>query len=336
MRRRWVLSVVVATVAVLLVGEATARAIGSDLPPLLRYHSYEADLKVHRMDQLHRSGGADIAFVGTSQVYDIDPSVLPASVDGRTTGYNAALGSGIPALASPWAIHSVLPRLHPRLLVLGLTSYDLSDDSRSLAIADAYLASKGGQHDLGRSSLMDNVDHWLAQRSSLWDHRTAMRDPAKVLDAIRGRHTVVDPVAATIQPTGRPSFDQTQRFEDRTQAGGGDLRGWAIGMRNVAAVRTLLRDAKAAGVRVALLNMPVTAEYIAGHPNGAQDYARYLTFLQGLADEEHVTLIDASPLSDHRYFADEVHLNLTGARVLTPLLVTALRAHGLLDGIVKG
>jgi hypothetical protein len=335
MRRGRLLTILAATAVLLLAAEGVARALDDELPPLLRYHSYEADLKVDRMEELEDEGGAAIAFVGTSLVYGIDPATLPPSVDGRPSGYNAALASGIPTLVHPWAIRSVLPRLRPDVLVLGLTSYEVSDDPAAVAFTDAFLDSDGARDDGDDGSALDDVDRWLGERSALWEHRPALRDPSTLLDALRGDGFELDGLTASLQPTGRPSFRETSRFEDRLQPGGGDLSRWEIGTENVAAIRGLIRDATEAGVDVALVNMPVTAEYVARHPDGERDYEEYRAFLEDLAEEEAVPLVDAEGLSDHRWFADEVHLNLAGARALTPLLVDALRAHGLLDGVLQ-
>jgi hypothetical protein len=334
MRRGRLLLILAVTGVLLLVAEGVARALDDELAPLLRYHSYEADLKVERMDDLHDEGGAAIAFVGTSLVYGIDPTLLPRSVDGRAAGYNASLASGIPTLVRPWAIRSVLPRLEPDLLVLGLTSYELSDDPAAVAFTEAFVGSDGARRDADDDGLLDGADRWLGEHSSLWAHRSSLRDPELLLDAARGQGFELDALTASLQPSGRPAFRERTRFEDRLQPGGGNLSRWEIGTENVAAVRGLVRDARAAGVEVALVNMPVTPEYVARHPDGAADYEEYRAFLRELAEEEDVALVDAHGVSDHAWFADEVHLNLEGARVLTPLLVDALRAHGLLDDVL--
>ena len=335
MRRGRLLLILAVTAGLLLVAEGVARALDDELPPLLRYHSYEADLKVERMDDLGQEGGAAVAFVGTSLVYGIDPAALPRSVDGRPAGYNAALASGIPLLIRPWTTHAVLPRLAPDLLVVGLTSYELSDDPFAVVQAEAFASSDGARRDRDDAGALDRVDRWLGEHSALWEHRSALRDPSTLLDAVRGDGFELDAVTASLQPSGRPSYRERTRFEDRLQPGGGGLGRWEIGTDNVAALRGLLREARAAGVEVALVNMPVTEEYVARHPRGAADYEAYRAFLRDLAEEEDVPLIDGHGLTDHRFFADEVHLNLEGAQAFTALLVDALRAHGLLDGVLQ-
>jgi hypothetical protein len=219
--------------------------------------------------------------------------------------------------------------------VLGLTSYDLRDDPAAQPFVDAYLTSKGARHDLGESSVREDVDRWFGDHSSLYRHRSDLRDPAAVLDALRGHQRYDDPVAATFAPTGRPTFGEDFRFEQRTAPGGGDLTGWRIGTRNVAAVRSLIRGARRQGARVVLVNMPVTDEYVARHPRGETDYAEYQRVLQRLADDEHVALVDLRPMKQHQFFADEVHVNGSGSKAETELVVAALRADGFLAGVLR-
>jgi hypothetical protein len=330
--RRGVLTIVASTVALLLVGEVAARALDDNLPAPLRYHSLEAQVKVERMDQLADAGGVDIAVVGTSIAYDVDPSMFPPRADGSPSAYNAALGSAVPALSAPWALDVVIPRLHPKVLLLGIGSFDVKANSGADLFADAFLESAGGRRDTDSQGVLDRASWWLDEHSALWEHRTELRDPENVVDAVRGQDPEVDDrIASTTQPTGRPSFGQDRSFEERILPGGGDVSNWTLGLDGVVHIQRLIRDARPHGVEVVLVNMPVTQDYIDRHPKGAEDYETYLGFMGAFAAEEGVTLLDFHEISDHQYFADEVHLNLIGAQLFTGQLIAALQERDLLD-----
>jgi hypothetical protein len=330
--RRGVLIIVASTIALLLMGEVAARALADNLPEPIRYHSLEAQVKVERMDELSDAGGVDIAVVGTSIAYDVDPSLFPPRPDGTPSAYNAALGSAVPSLSVPWALDVVIPRLRPKVLLVGVGSFDLKAGSAGDVFAEAFLESAAGRRDTGSQSILDKASWWLDEHSALWEHRSELRDPEVAFDAVRGQDPeVTDRIAATTQPTGRPSFGQDRRFEDREQRGGGDLSNWSIGLENAAHLQRLVRQARAQGVEVVLMNMPATQDYIERHPNGAASYQTYLDFMAAFAEKEEFTLLDFHEISDHAYFADEVHMNLAGAQHFTAQLVAALQERGLLD-----
>ena len=325
--RRGVFVVVVAVLAMLLVAEGGTRAIASDLPPPLIWHSFEAQKKVGQLDALAGRGGAAIVFTGNSMMnVGVDPAVFERDAGGGVTTYNASLSSAIPRLTEPWMLRVVLPRLHPKLVVIGVTSYEFTDTGKArTAFSDAFLRSAGAKHAMGTEGVLEQGERWLRDRSSFWEHRFELRRPRNVLDAVRGRRPPVAPEVAAITSAGYSSYLNTQTFEARVQGVGLEVGAWKPGRKDPAALARLIRGAHAAGAKVALVSMPITNEYVARHPDGEADYQRFRTALSELGRRTGTPIIDIDMGREHKWFADEIHLNRTGSEAFTPQLVKALR-----------
>jgi hypothetical protein len=330
--RRWVAFGVV-VVVMLLLGELAARALDSRLPEPLVWHTAEAQAKVAQMDRYAASGGAEIVLAGTSIVMTgVEPAIIDQAV-GKPATYNAALSSGIPLLTEPWVLDVVVPRLHPKLLIVGLSSFDFSDDPSSKAFAEAFLSSPGGIEATHRGDFLDTINRWVTDHSQLWAHRFTLRDPAALADALRGKGTGPDPEVAALQANGRGGFGQDLKFGEATIAAGAPVGSWKVGTENLAALRTLIAGAKANGTTVVLVDMPTTDEYISFHPHKAADYATFLTAFRAFAADQGVKALEFDTMRDHLYFADATHLNRIGSQAFTARLVEALKADHLLDGL---
>ena len=331
MRSRWA-KVVAIVLVVLVAAELGTRAIEGHLPPHLDWLSAEAQKKVGQMDALARSGGASIVFIGSSIVRSgIEPAIVTDQLPGHPIAYNAGLAAGVPVMMEPWTLDVVLPRLHPKALVIGISSFDFSDDPSNVAFYDAYKDAPAARRSMGLDDTLDHIDRWLTDRSALWRDRDALRSPSTVLDAIRGKGPPPDPDTAGIEANGRDAYLQEQQFDERNPlAGGVPVGSWKLGTKNVAALQRIIGAAKAQGIAVALVDMPVTDEYIAKHPHRDADYATYLTAARQFAATAAVPLLEFDTTRDHMYFADEVHLNRNGAYAFTPQLVDALQRAGVL------
>jgi hypothetical protein len=274
--------------------------------------------------------GADVVFLGTSMV---NAAVIPSVFDAGAglTSYNAALSSGTPRLMEAWALHVVIPRVHPKVVVIGVSSVDLTDAGVSeTAFFDAFRDSPAGREALGRETLLDRTDRWLRDHVALWDHRTELRDPAAVLDAIRGKTPTQDSVAASMDPQGHLTNLDNQSFLQTHRSGIAGVSIWSLGTEEPNALRRLIAGVEATGARAVLVEMPVTPEYIAFHPRGDADYAAFKQAIAGIAQTTSVPLIDLDQPRDHALFADELHLNRVGAIQFSAALARALRDDGTL------
>lgn len=319
----------VAAVVALVVAELGARAAAPRLVEPLRFHSYEAQRKVEQMDG-HEP--VDVVFVGNSMSnVGFVPSAFSSALGGDVTAYNASLSSAIPRLVDVWTRSVVLPRLRPRVLVIGLTSFDLSDEPPGrTAFFDAYVASPGGRAALRDESAADRVERALEDRSELLANRVELRDPEQLLDALRGDEPPPDPVVESIDADGYMAFRNTQQFDERPPGGPGlNLTSWSLGVDDPLALHRLITTAQADGVRVVLVQLPVTPEYLARHPH-PDDYARFESAVAAIAADTGADVLDLDGVvgTDHTYFADEVHLNARGSAVLTEAVARGLRDLG--------
>lgn len=322
---------IAAVVLVLLGGlEIGTRRIEMNLPVPLTWHSYEAQRKVEQLDRL-AARGVDVVFLGTSMVNaGVIPSVFEAAAGG-VTAYNAALSSGTPRLMEAWALNVVLPRVHPKVVVIGVTSVDLTDAGvAESAFFDAFRNSPAGREALGRETWSDRIDRWLGQHVALWKHRAELRNPMTVLEAIRASAPAQDPVAASMDPQGHLTNLDHQQFSQTHRSGIAGVSAWSLGTEEPNALRRLIAGVEAAGARPVLVEMPVTAEYIAAHPRGEVDYEAFKQAISGIATASSVPLIDLDRPRDHALFADELHLNRTGATRFSTALARALRDAGAL------
>lgn len=336
MLRRLVVTLV-GCVAVFLAGEVSVRAIDGELPVVLDWHSPEAQRKVEQMDVLENEGGADVLFLGSSLanaglVPEVFVTDAAAAGHPGLVAYNAGLSAGMPRITKAWAEEVALPRLQPRMVLIGLSSFDFSDHPSIDVFYDAFATSPAGQRALGEDGFLDRVDRWLDDRSELWRDKAVLRDPVTVFDAIRGNGPPPDPVIELMGPDGRTSYLQSQRFEDRVDDGGVGVPvdAWTLGRRNPQELEAFVEGMQDDGTTVVLIDMPVTDDFVLAHPRDQIDYDVYLGQLRELADRTGATLIEKSSLRDYALFADEVHLNIDGATRLTHEVVAELAAQDLL------
>jgi hypothetical protein len=278
------------------------------------------------MDYLARIGGADVVFVGTSLVNGAaDAFVAARGVGGGHGAYNAALSAGLPLIMEPWTTDVVLPRLRPKLLVLGLSSMDFADSAAARTFEAALEDSPAGGQALGTESVLEKLDRWVTDRSDLWRHRFALREPRTVLNAIRGRAKTPSGEYGPVRPGGRTAYPQ--RRAGGPVGLGPPVQGWRLGRESPAAIRRLIRLAKAREVKVVLVDMPITQTYVDRHPQGERDFRRYVRALRELARSEQVRLLEYSSTRAAHLFVDQVHLRTAAGDAFTERLARQLRAE---------
>ena len=318
--------------ALLLVLELGARAIEGRLATPLVWHTYEAQRKVEQMDA-RATTGVDVVFLGSSMSNTaMIPSLFESTVGGGITAYNAALNSGTPRLSEAWGLRVMLPRLHPKLVVIGVSSADMTDNGAGRTVFfDAMRDSPGGRESLGRESIVDRTDRVLRDHLALWAHRAELRNPTALWDAIRGTKPPGDLGADSLDEQGRMTYFDDWQFDQRPpRARIPGVSEWGLGTQDPGALRRLIAGAQHSGARVVLVDLPVTPEYIAYHPRGDADYQESKRAIGEMARDTGVGLIDLDQTRDHGLFADELHLNHKGATAFTVALTDALRAEGAL------
>lgn len=328
-RRDRILGIAGVVLVLLLVLEVSTRVIESRLPDPLVWHSYETQRKVEQMDDLAATG-VDVVFFGSSMVNAaVIPALFESTAGGGITAYNAALSSGTPRLTAAWGLNVVLPRLRPKLVVIGTSSVDMTDNGRARTLFyDGFRNSPAGLEVLGTEDILDRTDRFLREHLALWAHRAELRDPAALWDAVRGNEPTVDGPTESMDARGHLTNLEAQPFDQRPFRDGiAGVSVWGLGTEDPGALRRLIAGAEATGARVVLVDLPITAEYIAFHPRGDADYQASKRAIAEMANDTGAGLIDLDQPRDHALFADELHLNGDGARRFTATLANALRAQ---------
>ena len=181
-------------VAVVLVGEATARVVGPDIP---RRSGSEERLLI-KSDQIYQRGphATDVIILGSSETAGgLVPSIVAQAAPQLGGIYNAGLSGSELLLMRQWAGRIVVPNLHPKVAVIGVLPMSVQrikvkgGEGQKQAVR-AYstaieLVDPGGVGSLG----------WrLRQHSALIRYRPYLRSPSLALRgagvALQGGRTV--------------------------------------------------------------------------------------------------------------------------------------------------
>lgn len=327
-RKGWL--VVLTCLVLAVVAESTARAVAPRLATSVTlWNDWEATTKVNAMDALaRRRGNASIVLVGSSQM-DVagDPAALSSLLGVKRQVFNASLAGMDAQLMEVWVLRVVVPRLHPRAVVIGVSSRDLND----LYTYPAFNAITSSYEARLVSNGLSPTKRILtfAERSSfVVRYRSVLRTPSRWLksDPERSRYRV-DRRGESVRPGSR--LDLPYRIlrslpEERV----GSVNPYSVGGRGIVALRRLIASLKARKIAVLLAEMPVSPDLSRFHEHGAEDYRRFEQAIGGLAGGEDVKFVNMLPsFPDTSTFVDLFHVNRTGRERFTQLLAEALRAR---------
>lgn len=358
--RRWTgirltrAQVVVAVVAVLVVAELWARAVGPYLPPSELGDAPEMALK---LEQMTARGATDVVLLGNSMVgHGLDPERMTDADPALGTVYNAAL-AGAPLVGiETWTEDYVVPRTRPGTLVLGLHPVSLIAINPIDGLAGGSAAAAAQVIENRFLGALDRLDPTPLQRaddrvsdvSALIRNRATLRNPK---DAWRGTWSLVtgeDPGEGVprvaldqgelvarddafwrryLTPTGFASQIGDRQSEDIANPDHvSRLRSVLDGAQlDRTGIRRLLRRLDAEADRVVVAIMPMAPGTIAALGDDADAFEAGTALLREAAaavDAEVVDLRDAA--LDDTDFADPAHLNVPGAEILSAALADRL------------
>jgi hypothetical protein len=317
-------------VLVLLV-ELAVRAAAPKLRDPLLWPDWEAQNKVSAMDVLGAKGGASVAFVGSSMVNaGFSPELASEMLSAPRPAFNAALNGSDLRTTDLWTRKVVVPKLHPKIVVVGFNSGELNDHwQEDAGLYSKMLQSAYGERISGSGGVLSKIDNWMIDRSYLVRYRSVLRDP---VDAVVGHDPAQDNQA--VDPLGR--FLALAKFQQRPYSSGLSkqlgvwdevFRNYRPGGKQFAALDRLVQDLTGKGIRVVLVRMPVTKDIIPLHPQGQADRERFARAIAGFVATRPVTFIDAESAIGYStaLFVDPVHLNTEGQRLTTTFVVDALK-----------
>jgi hypothetical protein len=338
--RRWPTPLLAALVAVILLAELAVRIGAGQLPSPMTWSTPEAQ---HKADQLsgwaRRYHRAEVVVFGASMADNgFDPTVIDASLARVGAAYNASLvGTSLDSIAL-WATRFVVPKLHPRVVVLGVSPVELNPNvPGEQAAITAFRNAPSARYATGRESLLDKGNRLLGDVSWLFRYRTVLRSPSQWTagrsNGAAGVATVNDPAltADGMNLTGRdtpygtflgkpvPSAVRLGQYE-------GDLfHRFVVGTAQTAALAQFVLDLRRAGSEVVIVDLPLTADAEGYLPHGASDVAATASALQRVASAAGARFVPTGiwPTS---LFADPGHLNGRGAAALTAQVLPVITA----------
>jgi hypothetical protein len=312
---------------VLLLAEVAVRLGHSRLTTPSAWPAPELQKKFDQIQARAASGqSTDVVLVGDSMMDAAgDPGGL-AAAGSHLSVYNASVaGETLPTIAE-WTTKVVVPRLHPKVVVVGFSSNELNPAVLAPAQGlGAYRHSRAARAAEGIGGVIDGVDAFLRDHSLLYRYRTSLRHPLAKAPA-----AVFDPKLSSGGQDlafARQHYLQSGGITGARLVIGGviaSLKGFAIGPENVAILQDMLTSLRRQGIQVLLMAMPVTADLVSFHPAGIADYQRALTSFAAIAQGSGAQLgvPGVWPISE---FADPVHLNGAGTVHFSSYLVPLLR-----------
>jgi hypothetical protein len=314
--------VLVIALAVILLAELGVRLVEDRLPPTPDWFTPEYGLKQEQMAGLAaRTDGASVVFIGSSVIdVSIDPTKIDAPVTADRPAYNAGLIGANLEMVDVWSGHVVEPALHPDVVVLAVSSRDVNRNGAGLeSQTPNFYKLPAVRRLLGTESILERVERRVSDVSRLVKHRNELRRP---LEAIFG-YDSPDRNLVDNAPLGQELhlLDVPARFDPAVDSffRAEPLLNFVPSETQFGAMRRTIKRLQGAGVRVIVLDVPVTAQYIALHPRGAQDYLQYEVGLNILAAQTGAELVDTGTWTQPA-FSDPLHLNRLGADELTALV----------------
>lgn len=328
-RRRWVMAFTVGLLVAVLAAEGATRVVAARLPEPQDWVTPKMGTTVRDMDRIEAAGlTSDTVLVGTSMVgRGFAPTTLRDEL-GAGPVRKVAVEGAQATLIRRWLLEEVIPRLHPRRVVWGVSTLDFNG-GRPDPMTDRYDAARAT-----RRGALGSVDRLLEEASEVARHRATLREPARLAREVRRsrasrRPRPVAELLTQSPPALRPRRELTGDGVIRFIRGD-MLAGFSPGtaVAELEAFRSTLLDLRRLGIETAVVVMPVSRTYLRAHPHGRRDYDAWLASVQEAAAGTGATLIDVHRSRPDADFPDNVHLAPQVAPVFTRAVARELAAAG--------
>lgn len=327
--RRVIANAIPVVLIALLAAELIVRAAAPKLRDPLIWPDWEAQNKVAAMDRLAEAGGASVVFVGSSMVNaGINPREAARMLGVRKPAFNAALNGSDLRSIDAWTRNVVVPRLRPRVVVIGFNAGEANDNRTATDLYDRFGQSPLGRVAIEQGGLLARVDAWFVERAYLIRYRSVLRNP---IDAVIGHDPQQDrqrsdawgrlaAIAGLHRRPYNPGLARNLGNFDRMFAD------FTTGGVQFDALERTIRSLKADGVGVVLVRMPITKDILPRYPRGESDRSAFTQVLTTFAARMNVPLIDAeAEISSPSFFVDPVHLNAEGMAMLTRIVAEGVK-----------
>ena len=324
-RVRWVAVFLAGLLAAILVAEVGLWVVESRLPTPLDYYDKRPQDLVHGMNRIEAAGvHSDITFVGTSQVAR---GALPRVVR-KKLGFDWVENVALPGAQTPvvqrWLLEEVVPRLHPKRVVWGVSSIDFNG-GRPDPVIDRYDAARAT-----RPGFIADADRMLSDHLALAKYRNELRDPVKVAGALRvGQASKqLEPLKNLLGPmhhdsSRHPNLNRGYQYLTKSQLG--DFR---VTRRYIEAFQETLRALHKQGIETLVVIMPVPTGFRLAHPEGPAQYERWKATTIKAARATGTKVLDLDNTEPDADFPDFVHLTKSAAKSWSALLADHLAQIG--------
>lgn len=312
------LTPLIVAVAFLVLADVAVRTAVPRAASLNAWNDWQATNKVEAIDALARRGGSSVVLMGSSMMdYAVDPAALSKELGLKRPAFNASLNGAEARLMHFWLLNVVVPRLRPRVVVIGVSSRELNDLGKGTREAfEAVRHSYGGRAVANDLSPTERVLDMGERVSGLVRYRSLLRKPTRLFDAEPLEEGLA--VSALGSPTHRRRLDAYKALPPIEG-------GFAVGGSSMRALEHLIERLMSSKIRLVLVEMPIAPDGYARHPNGMTDYRRFQQTLARVVTTTGAHFVDMlAPFPTSEWFADSVHLNRQGRERFTQLIAGIL------------
>ena len=311
--RRRLIPLIVALACLALI-DVSVRAAVPRTAAFNAWNDWQATHKVEAIDALARRGGSPLVLMGSSMMdYAVDPGTLSKLLDLQHPAFNASLNGAEARLMNFWLLNVVVPRLRPRVVVIGVSSRELNDLGEGTRGAfEAVRDSYGGRTVANDLSPAERILAVGERVSGLVRYRSLLRAPSRLFNAEPLEEGLA--VTALGAPTHPRRLDVYRTLPPITG-------GFAVGGPSMRALERLIERLEALKIRVLLVEMPISPDGYARHPNGIADYRSFQQAIARFVATTGTSFTDMlSPFPTTEWFGDTLHLNRRGRERFTQFL----------------
>jgi hypothetical protein len=312
------LTPLIVAVAFLVLADVVVRTAVPRAASLNAWNDWQATNKGEAIDALARRGGSSVVLMGSSMMdYAVDPAALSNALGLKRPAFNASLNGAEAQLMHFWLLNVVVPRLRPRVVVIGVSSRELNDLGKGTRDAfEAVRHSYGGRAVANDLSPTERVLEMGERVSGLVRYRSLLRKPTRLFDA----EPLEEGLAVSVlgSPTHRRRLDAFKALPPI-------VGGFAVGGTSMRVLERLIERLSSSNIRPVLVEMPIAPDGYARHPNGIADYRRFQHTIARVVTSTGATFADMlTPFPTSEWFGDSVHLNKGGRERFTQLLAGIL------------
>jgi hypothetical protein len=310
----------VIAVGIFLVAELLVRSFADSIPAPVIWSGPEMQIKYSQMQHLRHTGRTGGIVIVGSSVADVgfDPARMATDAATRIPIYNASLLGANVETVRWWTDHVVIPILHPREIVFGVSSREVNaNDPEGAQLGAQFFAAPAVRHLSGTESFWERLERYGGDVSYLFRYRKTFRHPSQLVDqstSMQFQEKQSTSLGFELFFTGgmyQRSAADNNFFQTTI------LRHFAVAPSKVGIIAGILDDVHRAGIRMLVVDVPVTQDYVALHPAGG--YAAYRQALAGVVARAGDRLV-LGPVWPNAFFSDPLHVNGAGAGRLTAMV----------------